>query len=127
MLSDLILRQIADAITAQYAPDEVAQFLAEEGIPPAQLTLPDGTGEGDADVMLAALWQWGQRAAGRYGSSPAAGLMTGSCPARTPSCAPGSSSSSPGRAGGSGNQTLSWSSASRCGGYRSVMTPATQT
>ena len=59
MLSDLILRQIADAITAQYAPDEVAKFLAEEGIPPAQLTLPEGTGEGDAHVMLAALWRWG--------------------------------------------------------------------
>ena len=47
MLSDLILRQIAAAVTAQYAPDEVAEFLAEEGILPAQLTLPDGTAEGD--------------------------------------------------------------------------------
>ena len=47
MLRDLILRQVADAVTAQYAPDEVAEFLAEEGILPAQLTLPDGTAEGD--------------------------------------------------------------------------------
>jgi uncharacterized protein (TIGR02391 family) len=59
MLSDLILRQIADAVTAQYAPDEVAEFLAEEGIPPAQLILPDGTAEGDAHAVLAALWRWG--------------------------------------------------------------------
>ena len=54
MLSDLILRQIADAVTAQYAPDEVAEFLAEEGIPPAQLILPDGIAEGDAHAVLAA-------------------------------------------------------------------------
>jgi uncharacterized protein (TIGR02391 family) len=59
MLSDLILRQIADAITEQYAPDEAAEFLAEEGIPPAQLTLPEGTEEGDAHTVLAALWRWG--------------------------------------------------------------------
>jgi uncharacterized protein (TIGR02391 family) len=59
MLSDLIFRRIADAITTQYAPDEVAHFLAEEGIPPAELTLSDGTKEGDAHAMLAALWRWG--------------------------------------------------------------------
>jgi uncharacterized protein (TIGR02391 family) len=59
MLSDLILRQITDAITTQYAPDEVAQFLAEEGIPPAQLPLPDGIEPGDAHAVLAALWRWG--------------------------------------------------------------------
>jgi uncharacterized protein (TIGR02391 family) len=59
MLSNLILRQVADAITAQYAPDEVAEFLADEGIPPAQLTLPEGTEDGDARAILAALWRWG--------------------------------------------------------------------
>jgi uncharacterized protein (TIGR02391 family) len=59
MLSDLILREIADAITTQYAPDEVARFLAEEGIPPAQLPRPDGTEHGDAHAVLAALWRWG--------------------------------------------------------------------
>jgi hypothetical protein len=69
MLSDLILRQIADAITAQYAPDEVAEFLAEEGIPPAQLTMPDGTEDSDAHAVLAALWRWGsegRRSARRF-------------------------------------------------------------
>ena len=69
MLSDLILRQIADAITAQYAPDEVAEFLAEEGLPPAQLTMPDGTEDGDAHAVLAALWRWGsegRRSARRF-------------------------------------------------------------
>lgn len=59
MLSDLILRQVADAITVQYASDEAAEFLAEEGIPPAQLILPDGAAEGDAHAVLAALWRWG--------------------------------------------------------------------
>ena len=33
MLSDLILREITDAITAQYAPDEVAQFPRGRGHP----------------------------------------------------------------------------------------------
>ena len=69
MLSDLILRQIADAVTAQYAPDEVAEFLAEEGILPTQLILPDGIAEGDAHAVLAALWRWGsegRRSARRF-------------------------------------------------------------
>ncbi len=34
--------EILQAITEQYAPDEVADFLAEEGIPPQELALPDG-------------------------------------------------------------------------------------
>jgi uncharacterized protein (TIGR02391 family) len=58
-LSDLILRQIADAITQQYAPDEVVEFLGDEGIPPTQLALPDGTGAEDTYSVLAALWRWG--------------------------------------------------------------------
>jgi uncharacterized protein (TIGR02391 family) len=58
-ISDLIVRQVTASITGQYAPDEVAVFLAEEGIPPAQMPLPDGTGPGNAHVMLAALWRWG--------------------------------------------------------------------
>lgn len=72
-ISDLILRQVAAAITEQYAPDEVAAFLAEEGIPPRQMPLPDGTGPGDAHAILAALWRWGsegrrelRRFAGRW-------------------------------------------------------------
>jgi hypothetical protein len=32
-VSDLIIRQVTASITEQYAPDEVAIFLAEEGIP----------------------------------------------------------------------------------------------
>src|SRR5258706_15755308 len=40
-------------------PDEVADFLREEGIPPPELKLPDGTAPGDAYVVLAALWRFG--------------------------------------------------------------------
>ena len=43
----------------QYAPDEVAEFLTEEGIPPAQCRSPEGTTEADAHAILAALWRWG--------------------------------------------------------------------
>ena len=57
-LSNLILKEVAAAITEQYAPDEVADFLAEEGIPPQQLDLA-GVGAGDAHEILAALWRWG--------------------------------------------------------------------
>src|SRR5262249_47675233 len=42
-LSDLIVRQIAEAIAHQYASDQVATFLGEQGIPPDWLGLPDGT------------------------------------------------------------------------------------
>lgn len=59
MLSDLILGEVAGAITAQYAPDEVAVSLADEGIPRAQLPLPNDAGDGDAHALLAALWRWG--------------------------------------------------------------------
>jgi hypothetical protein len=58
-ISNLILKQVAAAITEQYAPDEVAAFLAEEGIPPQHMDLPAGTGLGDAHAVLAALWRWG--------------------------------------------------------------------
>ena len=56
-ISNLILKQVAGAIAEQYAPDEVATFLAEEGIPPRQMTLPDGTGPGDAHTILGSLWR----------------------------------------------------------------------
>lgn len=49
------------AITEQYAPDEVADFLRDEGIPPPELPLPRGTTEGDAYVILTTLWRWGSR------------------------------------------------------------------
>jgi uncharacterized protein (TIGR02391 family) len=58
-ISNLILKQVAAAITEQYAPDEVAEFLAEESIPPAPMKLPDGADPGDAHAVLAALWRWG--------------------------------------------------------------------
>lgn len=58
-LSNLILTEVAAAITEQYAPDEVADFLAEEGIPPPELVLPDGTTPGEAHAILAGLWRWG--------------------------------------------------------------------
>jgi len=58
-LSNLILKEVAAAITSQYAPDEVADFIAEEGIPPRELTLPGDTTPGDAHAILAALWRWG--------------------------------------------------------------------
>jgi uncharacterized protein (TIGR02391 family) len=58
-LSNLIVKEVAAAITEQYAPDEVADFLAEEGIPPGQLDLPDDISAGDAHAILAALWRWG--------------------------------------------------------------------
>lgn len=58
-LSGLILKQIAAAITGQYEPDEVTEFLREEGIPPAQLPLPVDMADGDAYTILATLWRWG--------------------------------------------------------------------
>lgn len=58
-ISNLILRDIGAAITERYAPDEVAEFLAEEGIPPPELELADDIGAGDAHAILAALWRWG--------------------------------------------------------------------
>jgi uncharacterized protein (TIGR02391 family) len=58
-ISNAILRQIANAITDEYAPNEVIEFLSEQGIPPPQLPLPAGMGEGDAYVVLTALWRWG--------------------------------------------------------------------
>ncbi len=51
--------EILQAITEQYAPDEVADFLAEEGIPPQELALPDGAAAWDAHEILAVLWRWG--------------------------------------------------------------------
>ena len=58
-LSNLIFKQIAAAITDEYAPDEVADFLAAEGIPPEELPLSEDMAEGDAYTILTALWRWG--------------------------------------------------------------------
>ena len=72
-ISDLIVRQITDAISAEYAPDQVTQFLAEEGLPPRDLVLPEETDLGDAYAVLTAVWRWGsegrrhfRRFAGRW-------------------------------------------------------------
>jgi uncharacterized protein (TIGR02391 family) len=58
-ISNLIFKKVAAAITEQYAPDEVADFLRDEGIPPPELPVPPGTEEGDAYVILTRLWRWG--------------------------------------------------------------------
>lgn len=58
-LSNLILKEVAAAITVEYAPDKEAEFLAEEGIPPRELALPNGVAAGDAHEILAAVWRWG--------------------------------------------------------------------
>jgi hypothetical protein len=58
-LSSLILRRVAADISRQYDPSEAAEFLREEGIPPAELPLPEETADRDAYLILAALWRWG--------------------------------------------------------------------
>jgi len=60
-LRDLILRQVAEAITREYAPDQVVIFLGEQGIPPDWLALPDGTAQGDAHAVLATVWRAGSK------------------------------------------------------------------
>jgi uncharacterized protein (TIGR02391 family) len=60
-LSDLVLRQVAEAITREYAPDQVVLFLDEQGIPPNWLVLPDGTDAGDAHAVLATVWRAGSQ------------------------------------------------------------------
>lgn len=63
-LSDLILRQVADAITREYAPDQVVTFLGEQGMPPDWLPLPEGTAAGDAHAILASVWRAGSMGRG---------------------------------------------------------------
>lgn len=68
-LSDLILRQVGDAIIQEYAADQVVTFLGEQGIPPEWLSLPEGTRDGDAHAVLAAVWRagsMGRRAVRRF-------------------------------------------------------------
>jgi uncharacterized protein (TIGR02391 family) len=60
-LSDLILRQVAEAIGHQYASDQVVIFLGDQGIPPGWLALPDGTAGGDAHAVLATVWRAGSK------------------------------------------------------------------
>lgn len=58
-ISNLILRQVAAAITDQYAPDEIAELLTEERIPPKHMQLADYTTEQAVHPILAAVWRWG--------------------------------------------------------------------
>lgn len=58
-ISNLILRQVAAAITDQYAPDEIAELLTEERIPPEHMQLADYTTEQTVQPILAAVWRWG--------------------------------------------------------------------
>jgi uncharacterized protein (TIGR02391 family) len=80
-LSDLILRQVADAITCEYAPDQVIIFLGEQGMPRGWVSLPK--------VSLTRSWpRYGVRARlddAWSGTSSAAGWTASSSPARTAS------------------------------------------
>ena len=58
-LSDLILRQVGEAVGREYAPDQVVTFLAEQGLPPDWLQPPAGTDPADARAILAAAWRAG--------------------------------------------------------------------
>lgn len=58
-LSDLIVRRVAEAITSEYAADQIATFLKEQGLPPDWLALPEGTTTGDAHTVLATAWRAG--------------------------------------------------------------------
>jgi uncharacterized protein (TIGR02391 family) len=56
-LSDLVLQQVAEIITAEYAADQRVRFLAEEGIPPEWLGLPEDIAPDDVHAVLAETWR----------------------------------------------------------------------
>ncbi len=56
-LSDLVIQQAAAIIAREYASDQRVTFLAEEGIPPEWLQLPDGVALDDVHAVLAATWR----------------------------------------------------------------------
>jgi uncharacterized protein (TIGR02391 family) len=58
-LSDLVLEQAAGIITREYAGDQRVTFLAEEGIPPGWLALPEEVAPHDVHAVLAATWRGG--------------------------------------------------------------------
>ena len=59
-LSDLILRRVAEAVSHEYADDQMIVFLKEQGIPPDWLDeLHDGAIESTAHAILAAVWRSG--------------------------------------------------------------------
>lgn len=58
-ISDLILREVGAAIADQYADDDRILLLAEAGIPPEHMALPDGVSRADVHAVLATVWRWG--------------------------------------------------------------------
>jgi uncharacterized protein (TIGR02391 family) len=58
-LSDLVLQQAAAIIAREYAADQRVTFLAEEGIPPGWLPLPEEVAPDDVHSVLATTWRGG--------------------------------------------------------------------
>ena len=58
-LSDLVLQQVAEIITREYAPDQRVTFLAEQGIPPGWLQLPEELAPDDVHAVFATTWRAG--------------------------------------------------------------------
>lgn len=58
-VSDLILREVAAAVTEQYAADDRVMILRDEGIPPGEMPVPDGLRIDDVHAVLAEVWRWG--------------------------------------------------------------------
>ena len=56
-LSDLVIQQAAEIITREYAADQRVTFLAEEGIPPGWLRLPEEAAPDDVHAVLAQTWR----------------------------------------------------------------------
>lgn len=56
-LSDLVLQQAAAMITREYAADQRVTLLAEEGIPPDWLQLPEELAPDDVHAVLAVTWR----------------------------------------------------------------------
>jgi len=56
-LSDLVLQQAAEIITREYAADQRVTFLAEEGIPPEWLQVPEEASSSDVHAVLAVTWR----------------------------------------------------------------------
>jgi uncharacterized protein (TIGR02391 family) len=58
-LSDLVLQQVAEIISREYAADQRVTFLAEQGIPPDWLQLSEELAPDDVHAVLAATWRAG--------------------------------------------------------------------
>jgi hypothetical protein len=119
-LSDLIRRQVADAIATEYDPDQVVTFLGEQGIPPDWLELPEQTDPADARAVLAACGERAPWGGAWSGSSWAAGSTGSSSRGPMASCGARSPSSSRARAGRFGSTTRYSSRPGQCGASRSA-------